>query len=462
MDELKLQAPGWKLVPINPNKGMLDAIWGKSSKLDLLPAYYAMLDAAPAAPVMPNDAVGRVQSSEPNDEVVWLTKEPLSNGVLLYAAPAAQQAPAAPSDIPTWQARCKEAWPQFGLKHIDDHNKSRMMLNEIDELRAAMTTASAPSDIRSAALEEAAKVCENVLDATRPNTTSAYAYFHATAIRARKSIAGPVASAAHQLAVPELSNAFITIESRGEGRIIALKFNHSDDAYAVHDFLLKGGGKDYMYSVPAPVQQAAPSEDGRVRDLECVIADLKSECQELNGRVTQLARAVCGLLPLCGWNNFDADDLTQEACLGNGAAQYILYARAAIDNELGPRAAAPAQPVFLSEQDSIDTPEFQRLMHMYRLACFDPYSNIETKAVDQVRAAIVAHIDATKVGKQDKLDAARWQWLESVHFSVEFDGGDNMPYIATSLAYQGLDTDFVTWVRSKVDAAILAAKAGAA
>ena len=48
---------------------------------------------------MPNDAVGRVRSSEPNDEVDWLTKEPLPNGALLYAAPIVQQAPAAPSDI---------------------------------------------------------------------------------------------------------------------------------------------------------------------------------------------------------------------------------------------------------------------------------------------------------------------------------------------------------------------------
>lgn len=45
---------------------------------------------------------------------------------------------------------------------------------------------------------------------------------------------------------PELANAFVTLESNGgEGRTIVLKFNQRDDAHAVHDFLLKGGGRDY-------------------------------------------------------------------------------------------------------------------------------------------------------------------------------------------------------------------------
>ena len=43
---------------------------------------------------------------------------------------------------------------------------------------------------------------------------------------------------------------------------------------------------------------------------------------------------------------------------------------------------------------SVDTPVFQELMRWFRTACFDPYSNVETKAVHQTRAAIVAHIDA--------------------------------------------------------------------
>jgi hypothetical protein len=46
----------------------------------------------------------------------------------------------------------------------------------------------------------------------------------------------------------ELSKAFVTLESSGgEGRTIVLKFNQREDAYAVHDFLLKGGGKEYTY-----------------------------------------------------------------------------------------------------------------------------------------------------------------------------------------------------------------------
>jgi hypothetical protein len=46
----------------------------------------------------------------------------------------------------------------------------------------------------------------------------------------------------------ELSKAFVTLESNGgEGRTIVLKFNQREDAYAVHDFLLKGGGQEYTY-----------------------------------------------------------------------------------------------------------------------------------------------------------------------------------------------------------------------
>lgn len=42
---------------------------------------------------------------------------------------------------------------------------------------------------------------------------------------------------------------------------------------------------------------------------------------------------------------------------------------------------------------SVDTAEFQKLMHWFRTACFDPYSNVETKAVDQTRAVIITHLN---------------------------------------------------------------------
>jgi hypothetical protein len=56
-------------------------------------------------------------------------------------------------------------------------------------------------------------------------------------------LAAPVSPAG---APKELRNAFMTLESNGgEGRTIVLKFNNRSDAYAVHDFLLKGGGREW-------------------------------------------------------------------------------------------------------------------------------------------------------------------------------------------------------------------------
>lgn len=44
--------------------------------------------------------------------------------------------------------------------------------------------------------------------------------------------------------------------------------------------------------------------------------------------------------------------------------------------------------------ESVDTPEFQELLTWYRTACADPYSNIEAKAVEQTRQAIISHLTA--------------------------------------------------------------------
>jgi hypothetical protein len=72
--------------------------------------------------------------------------------------------------------------------------------------------------------------------------------------------------------VPELKNAFITLESAGgEGRTIVLKFNQRADAYAVHGFLLKGGVKESPAATEAPdlgVRDAALEEAAVIADYQ--------------------------------------------------------------------------------------------------------------------------------------------------------------------------------------------------
>lgn len=60
----------------------------------------------------------------------------------------------------------------------------------------------------------------------------------------------------------------------------------------------------------------------------------------------------------------------------------------------------------------VDTAEFQKLMHWFRTACFDPYSNVETKAVEQTRAAIVTHLNAW--GAQQR-EAGRLEGRRDAH-----------------------------------------------
>ncbi|MCY0910895.1 hypothetical protein [Massilia antarctica] len=76
------------------------------------------------------------------------------------------------------------------------------------------------------------------------------------------------------------------------------------------------------------------------------------------------------------------------------------------------------------------------------------------------QAATAAPAQSASLSEQDKLDAARWRMLESVYFNISFveDGDKGCPRLETSFCYQGFGLTFVAWVRSKVDAAILAAK----
>jgi hypothetical protein len=57
------------------------------------------------------------------------------------------------------------------------------------------------------------------------------------ALRAAQPVAHPVAP------VEQIRKAFMTLESSSDGAAIVLKFNQSADAYAMHDFLLKGGAQ---------------------------------------------------------------------------------------------------------------------------------------------------------------------------------------------------------------------------
>ncbi len=67
----------------------------------------------------------------------------------------------------------------------------------------------------------------------------------------------------------ELHNAFMTLESDGgESRKIVLKFNQRADAYAMHEFLVKGC--------------TAPTEAASVRDARTVISEIKRVSDWMN------------------------------------------------------------------------------------------------------------------------------------------------------------------------------------
>jgi hypothetical protein len=70
--------------------------------------------------------------------------------------------------------------------------------------------------------------------------------------------------------------------------------------------------------------------------------------------------------------------------------------------------------------ESVDTPEFQELLTWFHTACADPYSNIETRAVEQTRQAIISHL--TTWGAQQR-EAGRLQGRaqrDEAHRKMEF------------------------------------------
>ena len=77
---------------------------------------------------------------------------------------------------------------------------------------------------------------------------------HALALsEAEAVLAAPVVPVAAQPVVPDaINNAFVTLMHDSGSYSISLKFNKNSDVWAVHDFLLRSGGKEYNVAAPQP------------------------------------------------------------------------------------------------------------------------------------------------------------------------------------------------------------------
>lgn len=260
-----------------------------------------------------------------------------------------------------------------------------------------------PSAARDAALEEIAQLCDARISEGPKTEYIAGAVGEARHIakecRALKSIAGPVASS-QQTVIPELRNAFITLESNGgEGRTIVLKFNQRDDAYAVHGLLVKGGAE---LATPAPVQQAAP----RCRDEHAAF--------EVWARRTHRRAGT-------SFDQSHSGDYKDNRIAAKWAAW---LARSTL--------AAPAQPVGLSENTSLEKLLAQVEDMKEAAYAYGEYSQEAVEiALGGVIDAINAILEAWPVGlsEQDKLDAARYRALRSKDLPGEdFVEGDTMVF----------------------------------
>lgn len=100
-------------------------------------------------------------------------------------------------------------------------------------------------------------------------------------IGADKFPAFPVYRAPVQpVAVPDgFGKAFITLESNDGRYSIVMKFNQRSDAFAVHDFLLDAGGKDYNLAAPAaqPSTVAVP-EAAVIKAAQALLDEHKAAC----------------------------------------------------------------------------------------------------------------------------------------------------------------------------------------
>jgi len=70
--------------------------------------------------------------------------------------------------------------------------------------------------------------------------------------------------------------------------------------------------------------------------------------------------------------------------------------------------------------ESVDTPEFQDLLTWFRTACADPYSNIETRAVEHTRQAIISHLTTWGAQQREAGRLQGWDQRDEAHKKMEF------------------------------------------
>jgi hypothetical protein len=68
--------------------------------------------------------------------------------------------------------------------------------------------------------------------------------------------------------------------------------------------------------------------------------------------------------------------------------------------------------------ESVDTPEFQKLLTWFRAACVDPYSGIETRAMEQTREAIVTHLTTWGAQQHEAGRLQGWQQREEIQREI--------------------------------------------
>lgn len=70
--------------------------------------------------------------------------------------------------------------------------------------------------------------------------------------------------------------------------------------------------------------------------------------------------------------------------------------------------------------ESVDKPVFQELLTWFRAACADPYSKIETRAVEQTRQAIISHLTTWGAQQREAGRLQGWDQRDEAHRKIEF------------------------------------------
>lgn len=174
-----------------------------------------------------------------------------------------------------------------------------------------------PSAARDAALEEAAAELESLVSGCEDPTFNGALWYGAEKIRRLKSIAGPVASA--------------TTAKQGDAHALAVSAGFAyqyDERRGVHHYRgeIEQIEKLIALATPAPVQQAAPSAP----------TDISAQLREYAGNP--------------GYSHNDYADTMRQAA--DEIERYYggMLARKKSAKKSDARAAAPAQPVGLSDE----------------------------------------------------------------------------------------------------------------